>query len=82
MLNFLNVLFPNKIVGVDIGTSAIKIVELSSWGRVKKLENYGQMQSSFISQGPSGSKAGSIIVPGNLASLAIREFLSEAKIKA
>ncbi len=33
-------LFTNKTLGIDIGASSIKIVEIASLGRKKKLENY------------------------------------------
>ena len=31
--------FPKKMVGIDIGTSSIKVVEVSRWGQGKTLEN-------------------------------------------
>ncbi|MBU0546908.1 type IV pilus assembly protein PilM [Patescibacteria group bacterium] len=37
-----------KCLGIDIGTSSIRIIELSRQGERKKLENYGEMQASCI----------------------------------
>lgn len=40
-------LLPKKILGIDIGTSAIRIVELSSREKIR-LENYGEVESKFL----------------------------------
>lgn len=73
---------PKKMVGIDIGTSAIKLMELSRWGKGKTLENYGEVKSSFISKEPLlNSKMGKGLISSNLASRVIKEILSEAKIK-
>lgn len=75
-------LFPRKIVGIDIGTTAIKIVEISSWGKTKKLKNYGQVKSALLAQNsPPGKKTEGNAMPNGLVSLAIKEILDEAKIK-
>lgn len=37
-------LFTKKSLGVDIGASSIKVVEISSSGKKKKLENYAEFQ--------------------------------------
>ncbi len=41
-------IFSKKILGIDIGTSTIRIVELSSWRGRAKLENYGEIKSSSL----------------------------------
>src|SRR6056297_435200 len=41
-------IFSKKVLGIDIGTSAIRIVELSSWRGKPKLENYGEIKSSSL----------------------------------
>lgn len=75
-------LFPKKIVGVDIGTSAIKVVELSSWGKTKTLEHYGETKSNFISKEPLlDEKNNKDIVSKNLIAGKIREVFYQAKIK-
>lgn len=41
-----------KFLGIDIGTSAIKIVELSKFGEKIKLENYGEMGVHTLTEKP------------------------------
>jgi type IV pilus assembly protein PilM len=43
---------PKSFLGVDVGTSAIKVVELQSWGKRKSLKNYGELQSSSLYEKP------------------------------
>jgi len=45
-------LFSKKILGIDIGTSIIKLVELSRRAGKIRLENYGQIQSTAIYEKP------------------------------
>ena len=45
-------IIPKKFLGIDIGTSFIKIVELSSAGERRKLENYGEASASILYQKP------------------------------
>jgi len=44
--------FPKKMVGIDVGTGSIKVVELSRWGQGKTLENYGEIKSSALYKEP------------------------------
>jgi len=82
MFNPFNMIFSKRIVGVDIGTFAIKIVELSSRGKNKRLENYGYAKSSLLPKKPLlNKKTESAVVESGFAGLAIREILDEAKIK-
>lgn len=82
MLNPFKIFFPQRMVGIDIGTASIKVVEVFSWGKVKTLKNYAEAKSTFANEGlPSGQKISSTIIPSNLASLAIKEILDEADIK-
>ncbi|MDO8601427.1 MAG: type IV pilus assembly protein PilM [bacterium] len=39
---------PKRFLGVDIGTAAIKVVELSRWGERIKLENYGEILAGVL----------------------------------
>ena len=39
---------PKGSLGIDVGTSSVKIVELSKWGKKKKLENYGEMRAEAL----------------------------------
>ena len=74
---------PKKMVGIDIGTSAIKIVEVSRWGKGKTLENYGEIQSDSIYKDSSLSmdNKGVRALSGDFVPLAIKGILEEAKIK-
>lgn len=74
--------FKKRILGIDIGTDAIKIVEISALGKHMKLENYAQVHSSSLSK----ESLLNIDEKGNLASSqlissAIRDILKESKIK-
>ncbi|MEK7124548.1 MAG: type IV pilus assembly protein PilM [Patescibacteria group bacterium] len=78
----LNMFFPKKMVGIDIGTASVKVVEISRWGEGKTLENYGEIKSEFISKEPilNTQKSGNLFSSSSI-SLAIRAILDEAKIK-
>jgi len=43
---------PRSSVGIDIGTSSLKVVELSRWGVKKSLKNYGEIQASMLYDKP------------------------------
>ena len=43
---------PKTFLGVDIGTSAIKVVELKRWGERRSLKNYAELQSSSLYDKP------------------------------
>ena len=74
--------FPQKMVGVDIGTASIKIVEISRWGQGKTLENYGEIKSSSLYKEPFRSvERGSYLLSNYFVSRAVRAVLDEAKIK-
>src|SRR3989344_3110627 len=72
-----------NFLGVDIGTSAVKIVELSKMGNRKKLENYGEMQSSLLYEKPFRTfEKSTLTVTSNDVVRTILAILKEAKIKA
>jgi len=75
--------FPKRMVGVDIGTASIKIVELSRWGHGKTLENYGEIKSESLYKEPfrSTEKKGGYLLSNYFVSRAIRAVLDEARIK-
>lgn len=78
MWNPFNKFFQKSILGVDIGTSSIKMAEISKWGQGKTLENYGELKlESFYKK--------SLLVPGkpaaNFTAEAIKAIVKEAKIK-
>jgi type IV pilus assembly protein PilM len=80
--NPLKMFFPKKMIGVDIGTSSIKVVEISRWGQGKALENYGEIKSSSLYKEPFRNvEKGSYLLSNYFVSRAIRAVLDEAKIK-
>lgn len=80
--NPLKVFFPKKMVGIDIGTSSVKIVELSRWGQGKSLENYGEIKSASLYKEPFRNvEKGSYLLSNYFVSRAIRAVLDEAKIR-
>ena len=79
--NPLKMFFPKKMVGVDVGTASIKIVELSRWGQGNTLENYGEIKSSSLYKEPFRSvERGSYLLSNYFVSRAVRAILDEARI--
>lgn len=66
--------FSKKVLGIDIGTASIKVVELSSRGKNKKLENYGEMSLSFVKNEDENTS-------NNMVASTIAAILNEARIK-
>lgn len=80
--NPLGMFFPKKMVGVDVGTASIKIVEVSRWGQGKTLENYGEIKSVSLFKEPFRNvEKGSYMLSNYFVSRAIRAVLDEARIK-
>jgi len=80
--NPMKMFFPKKIVGIDIGTASIKIVEVSRWGQGETLENYGEIKSASLYKEPFRSnEKGSYLLSNYFVSRAIRAVLDEARIK-
>jgi len=52
MWNFIQTLLPKRFLGVDIGTSYVKMVEMYRFGHQRKLENYGQISASVLYDKP------------------------------
>ncbi len=76
MWNFIKKVLPKKCLGIDIGTSQVKVVEVYGTGRQKKLENYGQISWS-------GSPEKNAALPfGQDAGEAIKAIIKEADIKS
>ncbi len=75
-------LFPKKMVGVDIGTSSLKIVELFKFGKGITLQNYGEIKSiSFLKESFRQDEKGGFLLSSGLVSKAMRAVLDEARIK-
>lgn len=74
--------FPKKMLGVDIATSSVKVVELSRWGQGKTLENYGEIRSSSLyKESFRNVRKGSYLLSNYFVSRAVRAVLDEARIK-
>ena len=43
---------PKNFLGIDIGTSAIRVVELAKQGLARKLENYGEIKTVSLEKAP------------------------------
>lgn len=82
MFNPFRLFFPKKMLGIDIGTSSIKVVELSLWGGGRTLENYGEIKSASLFKEPFRTfEKGSYLLSSHFVSRAIGSILEEAKIK-
>ncbi len=80
--NPLKMFFPKKMVGIDIGTSSIKIVEMSRWGQGKTLENYGEIKSVSLYKEPfRNAEKGSYLLSNYFVSRAIKAVLDESRIR-
>jgi type IV pilus assembly protein PilM len=80
--NPLKMFFPKKMVGIDVGTASIKVVELSRWGQGKTLENYGEIKSLSLYKEPFRSvEKGSYLLSNYFVSRAVRAILDEARIR-
>ncbi|MCD6115081.1 type IV pilus assembly protein PilM [bacterium] len=74
--------FSKSVLGIDIGTTSIKIVELSD-KKTKKLSNYGQLRSEYFAgeEFRRYSPEGLILGTKNIIN-AIQAILEEAHIKS
>lgn len=74
--------FPKKMLGIDIGTSSVKVVELSKWGGGKTLENYGEIKSFSLFKEPLRTvDGGNYLLSSHFISRAVKAILEEAKIE-
>jgi len=74
-------LIPKKFVGIDIGTSSIKLVELSRWGERRKLENYGEASVDALYEKPFRTfEKSTLLLSAQDVSKAIKGILEESKI--
>ena len=76
-------LIPQRFLGVDIGTSAIKAVEVSSWAGRKKLESYGEISASVLYKEPfRTSEKNTLLFSNTDIARAIQAIIEEAGIKS
>lgn len=80
--NPLGMFFPKKMVGIDVGTASVKVVELSRWGQGKTLENYGEIKSASLYKEPFRNvEKGTYLLSNYFVSRAVRAVLDEARIR-
>lgn len=80
--NPLKMFFPKKMIGIDIGTASVKVVELSRWGQGKTLENYGEIKAASLYKEPfRTAEKGSYLLSNYFVSRAVTAVLDEARIK-
>lgn len=79
--------FPFKIIskkflGIDIGTSSIKVVELSKFGNRYKLENYGEFKAVGLYEKPFRTfEKNNLVLSSQDIAKSISAILKEADIK-
>lgn len=79
---FPKIFSPKKFLGIDIGTAAIKLVELSGWGERRKLENYGEIKAEVIYEKPFRTfEKSTLLLSNQEIARAIKAIKEEAKIK-
>lgn len=73
---------PKKILGIDIGTSSIKVVELSRKGEKRLLENYGELRTSSLQRAPFRTfEKNTLLLSNQEIAQAISAILREAGIQ-
>lgn len=74
---------PKSYLGIDIGTSAIKIIELSKKGERIKLENFGELKSQALYQKPFRTfEKNTLLLLADDIALAIKGILKETQIQS
>ncbi|MFA5877827.1 MAG: type IV pilus assembly protein PilM [Candidatus Staskawiczbacteria bacterium] len=82
VFNPFGLIFPKKMLGVDIGTSSVKIVELSKWGGGRTLENYGEIKTTSVIREPyKESKKGNYLLSRSFVLKAIKAIIDEGRIR-
>lgn len=75
-------LFKKRFLGIDIGTSAIRVVELAKQGQKIELTNYGEVKTeTFQEEAFKVAKKGMVFFSAQDIAEIIRAVLDEAKIK-
>lgn len=76
-------MFPKKSLGIDIGTSSIKMVELSRFGSRVKLENYGEVKAMALYKKPFRTfEKNTLLLSTQDVARVLRALISEARTKS
>jgi len=82
MLNPFQRFLSKRFLGIDVGTSYVKVVEIYKSGRLKKLENYGQVSSAFFQRRPfRTSEKNTLRLSNQDIAKAIISIMDEAEIE-
>ncbi len=74
---------PKSFLGIDIGTSVIRVVELSRKGQTLKLNNYGEIKASSIQKAPFRTiERDSLFLSNHEISSVIKAIMAEAAIQS
>ena len=80
--NLFQLLIPKKFLGIDIGTSFVKMVEVSRFGNRRKLENYGSLPASVLYDKKFRTfEKSSLLFSSKDIARAITAIMEEAQIK-
>jgi len=72
---------PKSFLGIDVGSSALRIVEIAGWGDRRSLKNYGEIRIRTLYEKPFQSfEKNSLLLSKNDIARAIRGILEEAHI--
>jgi type IV pilus assembly protein PilM len=73
---------PKTALGVDIGTSSLKVVELSRWGERRNVKNYGELQTPALYKKPFRTfEKSTLLLETKDIARALQAILQEAKIE-
>lgn len=79
---FQTLLLPKKFLGIDIGTSYIKLAQISKLGHRKKLENYGVLPAAVLYEKPFRTfEKSTLLLSNQEIATAIKAIMEEAEIK-
>lgn len=73
---------PQTFLGIDIGTSSLKVIELSRWGERVSLKNYGELRAEALYDKPFRSfEKNTLLLSSKDVARAVRAILQEARIQ-
>lgn len=72
---------PKKFLGIDIGTSCIRVLEMGQKRQQFQLDNYGEADTSFIQEKRFRARPGNISVSDKSIARAIQLIIKETEIQ-